>query len=168
MINSNNNKIIDDELYVAEKFIKHINITLKKDFVLPYHSKNDNSIDALTHRESNPNEILKMEIVSSDFKAKESLGKKKIYETFRDATEEIIETILIPILRKSKRYSPDYKKDVVLLLDGWWTVTEEDLNYFKTHILNAYFMLREANFKEIWFVSEKWDGPIYRLWPFEN
>lgn len=168
MVNSKNNKIIDDELYVAEKFIKYFNKTYKNDFVLPYKPEEDTGIDVLTHRESNPKEMLKMQIVSSDFKAMESLGKEKIYTTFRDVTEEIRDCIVIPISHKSNRYSPDFKKDIILLLNGWWTVTEEDLNRFKTRVLNSYFILKEAGFKEIWFVSEKYDGPIYRVWPFEN
>ena len=166
MVSANNNEAIDDELHVAEKFINYLNQIYKKDFVLPFHPKEDISIDALTHRKSNPNEILKMQIVSSDFKAMESLGKEETYTTFRDVTEKIRDCIVIPILHKTNRYSTDFKKDIILLLNGWRTVTEEDLNHFKTRILNSYFILKKTGFKEIWFVSEKYDGPIYRLWPY--
>jgi hypothetical protein len=154
------------ELNAAKKFIEFFNKTQVKDFVVPYNLGKDASIDALTHRESSPDEILKMQIVKSDFRAEASLGKRQIYEACRDTTEKIEQTILEPILHKSRRYSKDYKKDMVLLLDGWWTVTEDDLKYFKTHCLKSYLKLRDTGFKEIWFVSEKWDGPVYRLWPY--
>jgi hypothetical protein len=157
-----NGIIFDDELHVAEKFANHLNRTYKKDFVLPYHSTEDTGIDALTHSKSNPTEIIKIQIVSSDFKAKETLGKEKMYETFRDVTD----TIVAPIKHKSCRYSPDFKKDIVLVLDGWWTVRKEHLDYFKTHCLNSYFILKNAGFKEIWFVSMKDGGPIYKLYPY--
>jgi hypothetical protein len=165
MLYDSDNRIIDDELHVAEKFVNHLNETCKKDFVLPYHPEEDTGIDALTHSKSNPIEILKIQIVSSDFKAKESLGKEGVYTTFRDRTEEIANTIVTPILHKSHRYSPHFKEDIVLLLDGWWGVTKKDIDYFKTHVLNSYFLLRNAGFKEIWFVSMKDGGPIYKLYP---
>ncbi|MGB8656455.1 MAG: hypothetical protein WCE90_01555 [Candidatus Zixiibacteriota bacterium] len=160
-----NNGIVDDELHVAEKFVNYLNQTYIKDFVLPSHPVEDRGIDALTQSKSNPAEILKMQIVSSDFKAKEQLGKEKTYEPIRDRTQKIMDTIVNPILHKSLRYSPDFKKDIVLVLDGWWTVRKEDLDYFKTHCLNSYLILEDAGFKEIWFVSMKDGGPIYKLFP---
>jgi len=161
-----NDKIIDDDLHIAEKFIKYLNKTYNKDFVLPFHPKEDNSIDALTHRESNPQEMLTIQIVKSDFNGWEALGKEGIYIVSRDRSEKILDTIVNPISHKSNRYSPDFKRDLILLLHGWWTVDEDVLNYFKNNCLDSFFRLQKTGFKEIWFVSERWDGPIYRLWPY--
>jgi hypothetical protein len=165
MLYDSDNRIIDDELHVAEKFVNHLNGTYKRDFALPYHPAEDTGIDALTHSKSNPREILKMQIVSSDFKAQESLGKEGKYERDRDRPQRIIDTIVEPIKHKSGRYSPDFKKEIILLLNGWWKVSKEDLDYFKTHCLDSCFILKNAGFKEIWFVSEKDGGPIYKLYP---
>ncbi len=132
---------------------------------MPYHPEYDIGIDVLTHSKSYPTEVLEIQIVSSDFKAKETLGKEVMYETFRTATEKIMDTIVEPIKHKSRRYSPNFKKDIVLVLDGWWTVRKEDLDYFKAHCLNSYLILKDAGFKEIWFVSMKDGGPIYKLFP---
>ena len=166
MIDNHDHKIVDDELHVAEKFINYYDQIYKKDFVLPSHPVKDIGIDALTHSKLDPEEDLKIQIVSSDFEAKELLGREKRYTDFRDQTQEIIDTIVTPILHKSRRYAPDFKKDIILLIDGWRTVTKEDLDYFKTHYLKSYFILQNAGFKEIWFVSMKDGGPICRLWPY--
>lgn len=165
LYDSTNRIIFDDELHVAEKFINHLNGTYKKDFVLPYHPTEDTGIDALTRSKSNTMEELKMQIVSSDFKAQESLGKEGMYETDRDMPKLITDTIVEPIKHKSGRYSPDFKKEIILLLNGWWKVTKEVLDYFKSHCLDSPFILKNAGFKEIWFVSMKDGGPIYKLYP---
>jgi hypothetical protein len=166
MSDSDNNEIIfDDELYVATKFVRYLNRTHNKDFVLPYHPDEDRGIDAVSYSESNPIEVLRMQIVSSDFKAREELGKRQMYEVSRDLPQMLQDAVDKPISYKSGRYPPDLKKEVILLLDGWWSVLKEDLDHFKTNCLDSYFRLKDAGFKEVWFVSMKDGGPICQLYP---
>jgi len=158
--------IIDDELVVAEKFINYINKKENKDFIIPFHP-DDSAFDAESYSKSNPKKKLKMEIVKSDFGAHKELGRKGKYIKFRNAEEKIQEIIIKPVIHKSRKnkYSPDFKKDNILLIDGWWTLYEDELNHFKDKYLNSYEFLEKAGFKEIWFIGMKDDGPVYKLYP---
>jgi len=158
--------IIDDELVVAEKFIKHINIKENKNFILPYHPQNDASFDAESYKESNPKEKIRMEIVRSDFNAHKEIGKKGEYTAFRSTEEKVQQIIVEPINHKSRnsKYSPAFKKDNILLIDGWWSLDEDELDFFKNSP-SSYEFLKNAGFREIWFVSMKDNGIVCKLYP---
>lgn len=163
--------IIDDELVVAGIFINYINNKERKDFIPPFHP-NDSAFDAESYSKFNPKKRLKMEVVVSNFEAyKKCYGNEGVYarsrgRSVKEIEEKIQETIIEPILHKGRenKYSPDFKKDNILLLDGWWTLCEDELNHFKVQP-NSHEILEEAGFKEIWFISMKSDGPICKLYP---
>lgn len=158
--------IIDDELSVAEKFVNYINKKEDKDFIIPFHP-NDCAFDAESYSQSNPKEILKMEIVKSDFDAHKECGITGKYTKFRTTKEKIQAIIVEPIMHKGRKnkYSPDFKKDNILLIDGWWTLHEDELNDFKSKYLDNYKFLKKAGFKEIWFISMVDKEKIYKLYP---
>ncbi len=156
---------LDEELVTAKKWIDYLNKAKGKDFILPQHSKKDEGVDAISRSISNPKVKLKIQIVSSDFKARESLGQKGKFTAFRNKEDKIKATIIDPISHKDQKYPLDLKRETILLLNGWWTVTEEDLDYFKTYYPNSHWFLQRAGFREIWFISMKDDGPIYKIYP---
>jgi len=158
--------IIDNELVVAEKFINHLNKKENKNFILPYHPQKDASFDAESYEESNPKEKIRMEIVRSDFNAHKEIGKKGEYTAFRSTEEKVQQIVVAPINHKSRnsKYSPAFKKDNILLIDGWWTLDEDELDFFKDSPSSDAF-LKNAGFKEIWFVGMKDSGIIRRLYP---
>ena len=157
---------IDEELSVAEKFINYLNKKERRDFVFPFHPA-DFGFDAESYSRSKPRERLRMEIVKSDFRAHKELGEKGKYVRSRTPEEKIQVIIIEPIIHKGRKnkYSPEFKKDIVLLIDGWWTFYEDELNDFKNKYLNSYKFLKKTGFKEIWFIHMKKDGLIYKLYP---
>lgn len=113
----NKKQIIDDELVVAEKFINFLNKEQSKNFALPHHPK-DGSFDAESYDKSDPQKKIKMEIVKSDFKAREAHGKTGKYARYRTIEEKIQDLIIEPINHKSKKLNirPILKRTIYCLL----------------------------------------------------
>ncbi len=172
-----------DELKIAWHFIRYINKDKGKDFCFPYYPPKDDGIDALSCRESDPKVILKMQITAADPELTAGLETPSLTEkgfprgtfskgisrvTNKSPLESFIEkAIKSPILKKSakRNYAPEFKKDLIILLNGWYTFSDSEdhlihrLNFIRNQGKKFF---QNTGFKEIWLV---YDDISYKLYP---
>ena len=157
---------MDDELKIAQRFVSYINKVYDKDFCFSYHPERDEGIDALSYRESNPETVLKMQITVADREFCKGLETKGRFLriTNKNALQSLIEKgIKEPILKKlAKHYSPELKKDLTLLLDGWYTFykisNKKQVEFIKNQEKKFF---QNAGFKEIWLVYNDVSHKLY-------
>ncbi len=156
---------IDDELKIANIFIEHINKNHNEDYCEPYHPSIDEGIDALAHKKSNPEHTLKMQITVADYDAREKFATKGEVLRVYNRTEpdpRIEKGIIEPIKQKSEKYSIELKRDLILLLDGWWIVGKLSSKEIKDlkDLRKKFF--KGTGFLGIYLVYNK---NIYKIYP---
>ncbi|WKZ25005.1 MAG: hypothetical protein QY321_01065 [Patescibacteria group bacterium] len=75
---------------------------------------------------------------------------------------DLITNALVPLIetaiRRKNDYDPKEKNNLILLIDAWPGILNKYASAAKT---NLSFLLREANFKEVWLIGQT----TFRLWP---
>lgn len=161
-----------DEVKVADRFIRYLNMNDDTDYFLPEEQPSVNdSIDVIATSKSNLNNKFKMQITTADCEMRESTGRQnkincpqcgygiKISNferiTNKSDFEKIFEWLYKSIEAKSKKYSSESKKEMILLLDGWWEIGKLSDDLIK-NFKNIYKdFLKNSKFKEIWIVYIK-------------
>lgn len=163
-IKSNNWQKLE-ELQVAERFIKYLNNLNNTDYLLPkYQPPEGSPVDILAYSKSDPKKILKMQVTTSDADVRKSLTTRGRFLRITNSGEPnplIQKGVLEPIFKKSTKYNQKVKRDLILLLDGWWSAGKlKDVEAENLKILYKNF-LRGAGFKEIWIVYLKNSVKLY-------
>lgn len=142
-----------EELQVAHRFIEYYNKTYKTDYAL---SRNqpliDDPIDVLANSKSNPSKVLKMQIKTFDSEARKFLDNPKKGRFLRIINQgeqhPVIKKWTEDIGRKSLNLDINVKKELILLLDGFWSIG--GLGNEATERLRNIFL--NEGFQEVWIV----------------
>lgn len=146
----NNNKAGEKE--TAMRFLSKINTIYGSDFVLSDKPlPEDNPVDCVA-KDTKTGNSLSLQIRKSDDEPIKDLKQGKIVH--RSGARYAIHHAAIKraIVSKSKRYPTEVKNDLILLLDGWQGVRQEDLDEFK-HKEQEF--LSKIGFCEVWFVGDE-------------
>lgn len=150
-------KIIS-ELKVAAIYVKEANSRFNETFEEPVHG--ENPPDATSKNKCD--EILNIEITTFDPNSTGKLLKNKFIEGVVDPLKSLIETIL---KKRDKMYDPEFKKKLVLLLDGDAISDEYFEDYEKnfSDLVGNRNSLKNLGFKEIWYITNA-KGRAYKIY----
>lgn len=137
------------EQEVAKRFLVVYNKQLNSNYEISISQPPQNDpVDVLVEDPSN--NTLKLQIRVSDDEPWSDLVKGKMVERSGKRYEVSHKAIKRAIELKATKYDTTTKNEIILVLDGWLGVSQEDLDEFKSR--ENRFLI-SAGFKEIWFIG---------------
>lgn len=143
-----NKKVGESE--TALRFLGKINETHGTSFALSDKPLPENSPVDCIAVETKTNKSLLLQVRTSDDEPIKDLMQGKMVHRSGKRHEIHHKTIRRAIFSKSSKYPAEVKKGLILLLDGWLGVQQEDLNEFKS---TEREFLNQTGFDEVWFVG---------------
>lgn len=144
-----------EELQVAHRFIEYHNKTHGTDYIFSKTQPGiDDPVDVLAHSKSDPAKVLKMQVKTLDAEARRFLDNEKKARFLRIINQGEQSPIINKLGEDVKQWNLDIdvKKELVLLLDGFWNIgklSEEAIKKLEN-------LFESEGFREVWIVySEK-------------
>ncbi|MDD5626426.1 MAG: hypothetical protein PHW01_00205 [Patescibacteria group bacterium] len=145
-----------EELQVASRFVKFYNRKNQTNYILSEIQPNiDDSIDVLINSKSDIKKVLKLQIKTFDPEARRYLNDKKIGSFLRIVDQgechPLIDQWKKEIIKLSNLDRKE-RKEIILLLDGFWNVTTR----VKNNVTEKFkIIFHNSDFKEVWIVYPK-------------